>query len=87
MWYLSFHALAALIRRLSRTLWIPSVEADGIPFADLSSLASAFRVWKEEHLNRVGVPNTVQVEWDYVAAVGACEYHASRYDEDLTVFF
>ncbi|KAG8904857.1 hypothetical protein FRB99_001063 [Tulasnella sp. 403] len=59
---------------MCRWLWIPASEADGIPYDNLVGLVNMFSQWREEHLDRVGVPSNFEADWDFVAAVTACVY-------------
>ena len=72
-YYRSAHALARIARQMSRQLWRPATESDGIPMDVLLSLIQLLSEWKEEHLQRVGVPSNFAAEWDFVSAVSACE--------------
>ena len=71
-YYRSAHALARIARQISRQLWRPATESDGIPLDVLVSLVGSLNEWKEEHLQRVGVPSNFEAEWDFVSAVTAC---------------
>ena len=59
---------------MSKQLWRPTTESDGIPFEVLVALVNALNEWREEHLPRVGVPSDFESEWDFVSAVSACKY-------------
>ncbi len=71
-YYRSAHALARIARQMSRQLWRPATESDGIPLDVLNNLVNILNEWKEEHLHRVGVPTNFAAEWDFVSAVSAC---------------
>ena len=58
---------------MSKQLWRPSTESDGIPFDVLCGVVSSLNEWRDEHLPRVGVPSDFESEWDFVSAVSACE--------------
>ena len=66
-------ALARIARQMSRQLWRPATESDGIPMDVLLNLIALLNEWKDEHLQRVGVPSNFAAEWDFVSAVSACE--------------
>jgi hypothetical protein len=78
-WVIAAHSMAQLIRSMSRYLWRPSVEAEGIAFSELSSIVVSLLEWRHEHLVKVGVPSDFRADWDFVAAVSACssdaQYH------------
>ena len=74
-YYRSAHALARIARQVSRQLWRPATESDGIPLDVLVSLVGSLNEWKEEHLQRVGVPSNFAAEWDFVSAVSACAFY------------
>jgi hypothetical protein len=76
-WYASLHALARIIRQMCRALWIPAAETDGIPYDVLLSMVALFSQWRDEHLDRVGVPSNFEADWDFVAAVTACSSDAT----------
>lgn len=57
---------------MSKQLWRPTTESDGVPFDVLCNLMQALNEWQEEHLPRVGVPTDFESEWDFVSAVSAC---------------
>ena len=57
---------------MSRQLWRPATESDGIPMDVLLNLITLLNEWKDEHLSRVGVPSNFAAEWDFVSAVSAC---------------
>lgn len=73
-YYRSAHALARIARQMSRQLWRPATESDGIPLEVLVGLISSLNEWKEEHLQLVGVPSNFAAEWDFVSAVSACAF-------------
>jgi hypothetical protein len=64
---------------MSRQLWRPNTEADGIGFEQLKRLVRPLNDWRDEFLVHVGVPSNFQADWDFVAAVSACtsdaQYH------------
>lgn len=71
--------MARVIREMSRRLWRPSIEADGIVFHSLLQLVRPLHQWRDDFLVHVGVPSNFQADWDFVAAVSACtsdaQYH------------
>ena len=78
-WYSAAHSMACVIREMSRQLWRPNVEAEGIPFQILVRLVRPLHQWRDDFLVHVGVPSNFQADWDFVAAVSACtsdaQYH------------
>ena len=56
---------------MSRQLWRPATESDGVPLDVLTGFMSQLNEWREAHLGHVGVSN-FQAEWDFVSAVTAC---------------
>jgi len=62
---------------MSKQLWRPSTESDGIPFDVLCGIVSSLNEWRDEHLPRVGVPSDFESEWDFVSAVSACASDAT----------
>lgn len=78
-WYTAAHSMARVIREMSRQLWRPNIEADGIALESLLRLVTPLHQWRDEFLVHVGVPSNFQADWDFVAAVSACtsdaQYH------------
>ena len=52
---------------MSRQLWRPATDSDGIPFDNLCTFAHALTEWRDEYLNLVGVPSNFEGEWDFVS--------------------
>nr|VWO94904.1 Zn(2)-C6 fungal-type domain-containing protein [Ganoderma boninense] len=76
-YYRAAHALARIARQMSRQLWRPATESDGIPLDVLNGFMSMLSDWREEHLQHVGVPSNFEAEWDFVSAVTACASDAT----------
>lgn len=64
--------MARCAREMSRQLWRPIIQTEGIPFDVLCAIIRQFNAWRTEYLDKVGVPG-VQVNWDFLAAVAACK--------------
>jgi len=75
-WLHSYHELTVIVRKMSRRLWIPATEAEGIQFQVFYDLVAGFRQWRDDHLSRIGVPSHLKEEWDFVSAVSACSSDA-----------
>ena len=71
-YYRSAHALARIARQMSRQLWRPATESDGVPVEVLTAFMGSLNEWRDEHLQHVGVPSNFEAEWDFVSAVTAC---------------
>jgi hypothetical protein len=71
-YYRAAHALARIARQMSRQLWRPVTESDGVPFETLCSFSTALSEWRDQYLTVVGVPSNFEAEWDFVSAVSAC---------------
>jgi len=52
---------------MSRQLWRPATDSDGIPFEVLCSSTAALSEWRDEFLSVVGVPSNFEGEWDFVS--------------------
>lgn len=52
---------------MSRQLWRPVTEADGVSIEVLTIFTDALTAWKDEYLNAVGVPKNFEGEWDFVS--------------------
>ncbi|KAF7314275.1 hypothetical protein MKEN_00900100 [Mycena kentingensis (nom. inval.)] len=76
-YYRAAHALARIARQMSRNLWRPSTDADGVPFDMLYAVTTALSTWRDEFLNVVGVPTNFEGEWDFVSAVSSCASDAT----------
>ncbi|KAF7299190.1 hypothetical protein MIND_00867700 [Mycena indigotica] len=76
-YYRAAHALARVARSMSRHLWRPSTDSDGIPFDVLYGLTSQLSSWRDEFLTLVGVPSNFEGEWDFVSAVSSCASDAT----------
>ena len=57
---------------MSKNLWIPTTDSDGVPVEALRVIIQQLNEWREQYLPRVGVPTDFAAEWDFVAAVSAC---------------
>ena len=71
-YYRAAHALARIARQMSRQLWRPATESDGIPLDVLTGFMNMLTEWSKDHLQHVGVPSNFEAEWDFVSAVTAC---------------
>lgn len=52
---------------MSRQLWRPATECDGVSFDTLCTFARSLTEWRDEYLNQVGVPSNFEGEWDFVS--------------------
>lgn len=52
---------------MSRQLWRPSTDADGVTFESLSGFMQELVSWRDDFLNLVGVPSNFEGEWDFVS--------------------
>ncbi|KAI0771178.1 hypothetical protein BD413DRAFT_551633 [Trametes elegans] len=76
-YYRAAHALARIARQMSRQLWRPATESDGVPVEVLTETMNLLNDWRDEHLQHVGVPTNFEAEWDFVSAVTACASDAT----------
>ncbi|KAF7291597.1 hypothetical protein HMN09_01250800 [Mycena chlorophos] len=76
-YYRAAHALARIARQMSRNLWRPSTDSDGVPFEVLYALTTQLSAWRDEFLTIVGVPSNFEGEWDFVSAVSSCASDAT----------
>lgn len=65
-YYRAAHALARTARQMSRQLWKPATEADGLPFDILYTFFKALTEWRDDYLRAVGVPSNENQTWDFV---------------------
>lgn len=52
---------------MSRQLWRPVTEAEGVPFDVVKTFWNAFNDWRTDFLSVVGVPTNFEGEWDFVS--------------------
>ncbi|KAJ7175762.1 hypothetical protein C8R46DRAFT_1160905 [Mycena filopes] len=76
-YYRAAHALARVARQMSRNLWRPVTDSDGVSFDVLYMLTTALSAWRDEYLTVVGVPSNFEGEWDFVSAVSSCASDAT----------
>lgn len=62
---------------MSKTLWIPTTDSDGVPVEVLRGIMQQLNEWRAQYLPRVGVPTDFDAEWDFVSAVSACASDAT----------
>jgi hypothetical protein len=66
-YYRAAHSLAHAARHMSKHLWRPSTDSDGVPFEDLCASVQELLSWRDEFLTLVGVPSNFEGEWDFVS--------------------
>ncbi|KAI0036427.1 hypothetical protein K488DRAFT_24690, partial [Vararia minispora EC-137] len=76
-YYRAAHALARISRHMSRTLWIPPTNADGVPLKTLQDIMCRLQDWRGAYFAQVCVPPNLEAEWDFVRAVSACASDAT----------
>ena len=52
---------------MSRQLWKPITDAEGIPIDVLLYFTAALTEWREKFLSLVGVPSNFKGDWDFVS--------------------
>lgn len=62
---------------MSKNLWIPTTDSDGVPVEVLRGIVQQLNEWRTQYLPRVGVPTDFAAEWDFVSAVSACASDAT----------
>ena len=67
---------------MSRQLWRPATECDGVSFDALCTFARALTEWRDQYLNLVGVPSNFEGEWDFVS-VGFALCHPLWMETDV----
>lgn len=84
--YLAFYGSAhdgvLLQRQLSQMYFAPRSHIEGVRLDKVAEVADMLTKWREDHLEKVGVPLPHwPSHWDYIAAVSACtsdiNYHAN----------
>ncbi|KAF6757465.1 hypothetical protein DFP72DRAFT_989340 [Ephemerocybe angulata] len=80
-YYQAAHSLARTARQISRHLWKPAVDSDGVPFETLLSFSNALNEWRNDYLSAVGVPANYSGTWDFVSAVSSCASDATYHIE------
>ncbi|KAG6890787.1 hypothetical protein C0995_003217 [Termitomyces sp. Mi166 len=76
-YYGAAHSLARTARNMSRQLWKPVTDAEGIPLETLHEFTLDLSAWREKYLSTVGVPSNFKGEWDFVSAVSSCASDAT----------
>ncbi|KAI9463794.1 hypothetical protein F5148DRAFT_1210757 [Russula earlei] len=76
-YYRAAHALARVSRHMSKNLWIPTTDSEGVPVEALRVIIHQLNEWRAQYLPRVGVPTDFAAEWDFVSAVSACASDAT----------
>ncbi|KAH9999601.1 hypothetical protein BJV74DRAFT_877006 [Russula compacta] len=76
-YYRAAHALARISRHMSKNLWIPTTDSEGVPVEVLRGIIHQLNEWRSQYLPRVGVPTDFAAEWDFVSAVSACASDAT----------
>jgi len=66
-YYRAAHALARAARHMSKQLWRPVTESDGVRYESVCVFVQELLSWKEDFLNLVGVPSNFEGEWDFVS--------------------
>lgn len=64
---------------MSKVLWRPLTEYEGVQLGDVLTFTSALSEWREEFLKLVGVPKDFEGEWDFVQ-VGRFNVHSALMD-------
>jgi hypothetical protein len=72
-YYRASHALSRTARQMSRQLWRPSSQSEGVSLAVIQDLMRLLIDWRERYLPQVGVPSNFAAEWDFISAISACE--------------
>ncbi|KAF8650147.1 hypothetical protein AX16_005382 [Volvariella volvacea WC 439] len=76
-YYRAAHALARTARHMSRHLWRPVTDSEGVPYDVLCQLVAGLFEWRDEYLAVVGVPSNFEGKWDFVSAVSSCASDAT----------
>lgn len=76
-YYRAAHSLARTARHMSKQLWRPSTDSDGVPYENLCAFVQELVSWRDDFLNLVGVPSNFEGEWDFVSAVSSCASDAT----------
>ncbi|KAI0081557.1 hypothetical protein K474DRAFT_1656349 [Panus rudis PR-1116 ss-1] len=86
-YYRAAHALARISRQMSRQLWKPSTETDGIPLQTIWGSMEQLSEWKTQFYSQVGVPPNFPVNWDFISCVTACASDATYNIQNIILFF
>ncbi|KIL53772.1 hypothetical protein M378DRAFT_19584 [Amanita muscaria Koide BX008] len=66
-YYRAAHSLARTARKMSRHLWKPIVESDGIAYDILCTFSQELTQWRNDYLQLVGIQNGSVGDWDFVS--------------------
>ena len=69
-YYRANHALARIARQISKLLWKPLIESEGIPLDTLQMVMDALFDWKTSFLQHVGASGGPK--GDFIGAISAC---------------
>ncbi|EJT98726.1 hypothetical protein DACRYDRAFT_110626 [Dacryopinax primogenitus] len=72
IWLSAVYDLAVAARKLAVTAFSARSQTRGIVATELREVAALLYRWRDNHLARVGVPTTMQVDWDYLKAITCC---------------
>lgn len=58
--------MARTARQMSRSLWKPVTDSEGVPLEVLQTFSNALEEWRTHYLKIVGVPSSENGSWDFV---------------------
>ncbi|KAK7690393.1 hypothetical protein QCA50_007051 [Cerrena zonata] len=85
-YYRAAHALARMSRQMSRYLWRPATESDGVPVQTVWGFMNSLDEWKDQYLNQVGVPPNFPSDWDFISCVTACASDVTYHIQWIILF-
>ncbi|CAL1712740.1 unnamed protein product [Somion occarium] len=85
-YYRAAHALARICRQMSRHLWRPATESDGVPLSTVWGFMNSLNQWKDEYYAKVGVPPNFPSNWDFISCVTACASDVTYHIQWIVLF-
>ncbi|WVW82869.1 hypothetical protein I302_104881 [Kwoniella bestiolae CBS 10118] len=84
-WFKLHRTLCNITYTLSKSLWVPSVSAQGIPFKILREFIHSSSIWRDKYLSSIGIPTIWPDNWDFLQAINTCTCDCYYHDLWLIV--
>lgn len=73
LWHTSITGMCHVSRQIAAYMWQPDNEIKGVELANIRKSVQMLTAWRNEFLDRVGVPTVWPETWNFIAAVTACK--------------
>ncbi|KAK6903149.1 hypothetical protein I203_108412 [Kwoniella mangroviensis CBS 8507] len=84
-WFQIHRTISSINYTLSKSLWVPSVAAHGIPFKILREFIHSSSIWRDKYLSSIGIPTIWPDNWDFLQAINTCTCDCYYHDLWLIV--